>query len=199
MRVLVTGHLRLHRHRDDADAGEAGHDVIGLDSDLYERCTFAAGGEIARRAVDPQGRARRRRSTISRASMRSFTWRPCPTIRSAISDPASPTTSIIAPACASPSSPSRRACARFLFASSCSNYGQAGEDMIDETGALNPVTAYGRVEGLVGARHRAACRRRLLPGLPASGDRLWRVAAAALRHRAQQSGRLGRDQAASSS
>jgi nucleoside-diphosphate-sugar epimerase len=32
---------------------------------------------------------------------------------------------------------------RFVFASSCSNYGQAGEAMIDETGALNPVTAYG--------------------------------------------------------
>ena len=32
---------------------------------------------------------------------------------------------------------------RFVFASSCSNYGQAGEGMIDETGALNPVTAYG--------------------------------------------------------
>ena len=32
---------------------------------------------------------------------------------------------------------------RFLFASSCSNYGRAGEGTIDETGALNPVTAYG--------------------------------------------------------
>ena len=32
---------------------------------------------------------------------------------------------------------------RFVFASSCSNYGKAGEGMIDETGALNPVTAYG--------------------------------------------------------
>jgi nucleoside-diphosphate-sugar epimerase len=32
---------------------------------------------------------------------------------------------------------------RFVFASSCSNYGKAGEHMIDETGALNPVTAYG--------------------------------------------------------
>ena len=29
------------------------------------------------------------------------------------------------------------------MASSCSNYGQAGDAMLDETGALNPVTAYG--------------------------------------------------------
>jgi nucleoside-diphosphate-sugar epimerase len=33
---------------------------------------------------------------------------------------------------------------RFLFASSCSNYGRAGEEIIDETGALNPVTPYGQ-------------------------------------------------------
>ena len=33
---------------------------------------------------------------------------------------------------------------RFLLASSCSNYGAAGEDLVDETGELNPVTAYGQ-------------------------------------------------------
>jgi nucleoside-diphosphate-sugar epimerase len=33
---------------------------------------------------------------------------------------------------------------RFVIASSCSNCGQAGEEMIDESAALNPVTAYGR-------------------------------------------------------
>lgn len=33
---------------------------------------------------------------------------------------------------------------RFVFASSCSNYGKAGAEMIDETGKLNPQTDYGR-------------------------------------------------------
>jgi nucleoside-diphosphate-sugar epimerase len=33
---------------------------------------------------------------------------------------------------------------RFLFASSCSNYGKSGDAMVDETGDLNPVTAYGQ-------------------------------------------------------
>jgi len=32
---------------------------------------------------------------------------------------------------------------RFVFASSCSNYGRAGEGMVDETAALNPQTDYG--------------------------------------------------------
>lgn len=33
--------------------------------------------------------------------------------------------------------------ARFLFSSSCSNYGAAGDALLDETADLNPVTAYG--------------------------------------------------------
>ena len=32
---------------------------------------------------------------------------------------------------------------RFIFSSSCSNYGAAGDDMLDEESAFNPVTPYG--------------------------------------------------------
>jgi nucleoside-diphosphate-sugar epimerase len=38
---------------------------------------------------------------------------------------------------------------RFLFASSCSLYGVAGEGMLDERAAFNPITAYGRSKVLV--------------------------------------------------
>ena len=38
---------------------------------------------------------------------------------------------------------------RFLFSSSCSTYGAAGDKILDETAAFNPVTAYGRSKVLV--------------------------------------------------
>src|SRR4029077_20745947 len=33
---------------------------------------------------------------------------------------------------------------RFLFASSCSLYGTAGDQLLDETAAFSPITAYGK-------------------------------------------------------
>jgi nucleoside-diphosphate-sugar epimerase len=38
---------------------------------------------------------------------------------------------------------------RFLFASSCSLYGKAGDEMLDEEAGFNPITAYGRSKVLV--------------------------------------------------
>lgn len=38
---------------------------------------------------------------------------------------------------------------RFIFASSCSNYGAAGDDFLDENSAFNPVTPYGKSKVMV--------------------------------------------------
>jgi nucleoside-diphosphate-sugar epimerase len=38
---------------------------------------------------------------------------------------------------------------RFIFASSCSNYGAAGDNFMDETSEVNPITAYGKSKVLV--------------------------------------------------
>ena len=46
MRVMVTGHLGYIGTVMVPMLLRSGHKVIGLDSNLYERCTFAAGGSI---------------------------------------------------------------------------------------------------------------------------------------------------------
>ena len=46
MRVLLTGHLGYIGTVLTPMLVKAGHDVVGMDSDLYSRCTFAAGGTI---------------------------------------------------------------------------------------------------------------------------------------------------------
>ena len=46
MRVLVTGHLGYIGTVMVPMLIKAGHEVVGLDSDLYASCTFAAGGAI---------------------------------------------------------------------------------------------------------------------------------------------------------
>ena len=46
MRVLITGHLGYIGTVLTPMLIRAGHEVVGLDSDLYSRCTYSAGGEI---------------------------------------------------------------------------------------------------------------------------------------------------------
>ncbi len=47
MRVLLTGHRGYIGTVMTPMLLKAGHDVVGYDSDLYQRCTFAPGGAIA--------------------------------------------------------------------------------------------------------------------------------------------------------
>ena len=46
MRVLVTGHLGYIGTVLTPMLVRAGHEVVGLDSGFYARCTFAYGGEV---------------------------------------------------------------------------------------------------------------------------------------------------------
>ncbi|MEZ5876207.1 MAG: SDR family oxidoreductase [Hyphomicrobiales bacterium] len=142
MRVLVTGHLGYIGTVMIPLLQRAGHEVLGLDSDLYERCTFEAGGEIAsvphiRKDVRDVARedlegldAIVHLAALSNDPLGNFR----PDLTYDINHNGSVRLATLA---------KEAGVKRFLLASSCSNYGQAGDLMLDETGALNPVTAYG--------------------------------------------------------
>jgi len=120
----------------------AGHKVTGLDSDLYSRCTYAAGGEICEVAT-----IRKDVRDVEAADLAGFdavlhlaalSNDPLGNLKPGLTDEINHRASVRIAELAK-----RAGVRRFVLASSCSNYGQAGEEMIDETGALNPVTAYG--------------------------------------------------------
>ena len=142
MRVLVTGHLGYIGTVLTPMLVKVGHDVVGLDSDLYARCTFSHGGKICQvptifkdtrdvKINDLEGfDAVLHLAALSNDPLGDLT----PGLTDEINHNASVRIAEFA---------KKAGVRRFVFASSCSNYGQAGEKMIDETGALNPVTAYG--------------------------------------------------------
>ena len=80
----------------------------------------------------------------------------------------------------------RQASKRFVYTSSCSVYGRADEELVDEESPLDPQTAYAICKQLCRARRRGAGRRRLLADVPAQRDRVRRVTSNAFRHRAEQ-------------
>ena len=142
MRVLVTGHLGYIGTVLTPMLVRAGHEVVGLDSDLYSRCTFSAGGQISSVPTIQKDV----RDTVEEdligfdgvLHLAALSNDPLGNLEPALTDEinhrASARLAMLAKAAG---------VRRFVFASSCSNYGQAGEAMIDEAGELNPVTAYG--------------------------------------------------------
>ncbi len=143
MKVFLTGHRGYIGTVMSRMLLDAGHDVLGCDSDLYERCTFDGGGkvlDIPTISKDVRDLTRTdlkgREAVIHLAALSND---PLGNLNSDI------TYSINHRASARLAKIAKEAgVERFLLASSCSNYGQAGDDMVDETASLNPVTAYGQ-------------------------------------------------------
>lgn len=146
MKVLMTGHNGYIGSVMGPLMERAGHHVIGLDTYLFEQCTFGPETEdrpasrmdirdvsaedlagfdavvhLAALSNDPLG------NLNARATYE-------------INHEASVQLARLAKAAGVP---------RFLFASSCSLYGVAGEDMLDETASFNPITPYGESKVLV--------------------------------------------------
>ena len=142
MRVLVTGHLGYIGTVMVPMLLRSGHEVIGLDSDLYERCSFAAGGNIV-----PVPHLRKDVRDVSRKDLEgldaiihlaALSNDPLGDLRPELTYEINHRAGVRLAKLAK-----QAGVKRFLLASSCSNYGQGGEAMLDETGALNPVTPYG--------------------------------------------------------
>lgn len=146
MRVLVTGHKGYIGSVMVPMLVRDGHDVVGMDTDLYEQCTFYDG-------IREVPSLRKDIRDVTAADLKGFdavihlaglSNDPLGNL-----DPAL-TYSINHEASVRLAKAARAAgVSRFLFASSCSNYGAAGDDPVTEESRLNPVTPYGKSKVLV--------------------------------------------------
>jgi nucleoside-diphosphate-sugar epimerase len=142
MRVLLTGNLGYIGTILTPMLVRSGHEVVGLDSDLYARCTFSNAGEIHQvptihkdvRDVDTEDLI----GVDAVLHLAALSNDPLGNMKPELTDEINHYASLRIAKTAKESGVHR-----FVFASSCSNYGQAGEAMIDETAELHPVTAYG--------------------------------------------------------
>jgi nucleoside-diphosphate-sugar epimerase len=141
MRVLVSGH---HGYIGSVLVPlllAAGHEPVGLDTYMYEGCDF---GEQRAPAVPA---IRKDVRDVTPSDLNGFDA--VIHLAALSNDPVGDlnpdcTFAINHRASVSLAQAAKQAgVERFLFASSCSLYGAAGQDWIDETAAFNPVTPYG--------------------------------------------------------
>src|SRR4029078_9907875 len=140
MRVLVTGHNGYIGTILVQMLQEAGHDVVGLDNYLYEDCTF--GDDVA---DVPALRMDVRDVTAAQLEGFEAVLHLAAISNDPLGDLQPDTTFDINHRAASRLSHSAKEAgvSRFIFSSSCSLYGQAGDEFLDEEAAFNPVTPYG--------------------------------------------------------
>lgn len=146
MRVLVTGHKGYIGAVLCPMLQSAGHTVAGIDSDLYRRCTFGGG------LVDVPERIRDVRDLEvddvegfdAVLHLAALSNDPLGNLDPELTYDINHRASVrLAELC------KRAGVGRFVFSSSCSNYGAGSDDLLDETAALNPVTPYGESKVLV--------------------------------------------------
>src|SRR5688572_16806258 len=140
MRVLVTGHNGYIGSVMTETLRAAGHEVVGLDTLFFRECTFGPDT-----ATIPAVRADVR--DVKREQLEGFDavihlaalcndplGSMNPELTAEINHRASVRLARLARSAGVP---------RFIFASSCSLYGVAGQEMLDEQAAFNPITPYG--------------------------------------------------------
>ena len=142
MKILVTGHTGYIGSVMVPLLQAAGHEVTGLDSDWFEPCLLA--GQPVDRGVPSLRKDLREVEVADLAGfaavihLAGLSNDPLGNIDSSLTHEINDAASIRFARLAKAAGVER-----FLFSSSCSTYGAAGDDFLDENAAFNPVTAYG--------------------------------------------------------
>jgi nucleoside-diphosphate-sugar epimerase len=140
MRVLLTGSRGYIGTVMAPMMAQAGHEVVGLDTDLYRRSTFGPWQESIR-TIEKDVRA------VQAADLEGFdavvhlaalSNDPLGDLNPQLTYDVNHLASVRLAALAR-----EAGVGRFVFASSCSNYGAAGDAPVNEDSELNPVTPYG--------------------------------------------------------
>ena len=140
MRVLVTGHNGYIGSVLAPALQRAGHEVVGLDSDLFATCTFGA---------DPPQVDSWQMDVRDVQGQDLVGFDAVIHLAAVCNDPVGnlnpeATYEINHQAAVRVAEKAREAgVSRFLFSSSCSLYGKAGDEMLDEGAEFAPVTPYG--------------------------------------------------------
>jgi len=146
MRILLTGHRGYIGAVAVPMFLSARHDVVGLDTDLFAGCDFgqpSPGTPEIRKDIRNLAKSDLENfdavvhlAALSNDPVSNLD----PTLTYEINHGASVRLAELA---------KQAGVKRFVFSSSCSTYGSAGDDFLDESAALNPVTPYGESKVLV--------------------------------------------------
>jgi nucleoside-diphosphate-sugar epimerase len=125
---------------------QAGHDVVGLDAFFYEGCNFGRDGAaipVVRKDVRDVT-ADDLRGFDAVVHLAALSNDPLGCLDESCTYEINHEGSVVVARAAK-----QAGVERYLFASSCSLYGAAGDGILDENAEFNPITAYGRTKVLV--------------------------------------------------
>jgi nucleoside-diphosphate-sugar epimerase len=140
MKVLITGHLGFIGAVMVPLVQKAGHEVTGLDIGLYDGCDFGAPPqpirEIGADIRDVDGSLLKDFDAV--IHLAALSNDPLGDLDAQLTYDINHLATVRLAALAR-----EFGVGRFLFSSSCSNYGAAGDNVLDESSPFNPVTPYG--------------------------------------------------------